>query len=97
MAFGLQTFTPSGNIILDTSVHRLPKFVASGSANVPSAGGTVNVTISGMTNDGTWLVFTSKLAQHYWVSSINSGSFTIKSSTNVTGNAVAISYQVYKY
>ena len=54
-SYGFRAYNSSGNVVVEHS-SRVPRFVASGSQTV-GANSTSDVSISGITADGTWLVF----------------------------------------
>lgn len=76
MAYGLQIFDASGNITLDTD-YRCVRFAGFLSGNV-TFGSPVTLSVTGLTNDGTW-GYNNSTSQSWAIkTTLNSGSITVQ-------------------
>lgn len=96
MAYGLQVFNSSGNLILDYT-SRVSRFVLSGTTSTLSENnGYVDITVPNMTNTDTWIVAVAEsvLADSTYQSMIylrytvqkNSGNFRITNTSASNGS-----------
>ena len=88
MAYGLQVWDANGNVRLDTSDREF-RYVAFYTGSV-SANSSANVSVSGLTNDGTWGLNETQGSNLYLELSIGTNQFTV---TN-TGSFSSGTYNV---
>lgn len=103
MAFGVQLFNSSGNIIIDVS-SRLPRIVLSGTTGSIAVGSSVNIYCTGFDTSDSWLVIvtvltcdlTGGMGASYLVTP-NSGYFNLKNTTDNSFGGTGSGACTYSY
>jgi hypothetical protein len=76
MAYGLKVYDANGNVRLDTNDREF-RYVANYSGNL-AAGATANITVSGLSTDGTWGVNEQGLVNFSLDVSISTNTLTVE-------------------
>lgn len=92
MAYGLQIWDASGNVRLDTSDREF-RYVAFYTGSV-SANSSANVSVSGLTNDGTWGLNETQGSNLFLELSIGSNQFTVANTSS--SNSGTYNVQVFR-
>jgi len=80
MAYGLKVYDASGNVRLDTTDREF-RYVADYSGNL-AAGTTTNITVTGLSNDGTWGVNEQGNFSWHLDISISTNTLTVESTAS---------------
>lgn len=92
MAYGLKIYDASGNIRLDTT-DRECRFVGLYTGSV-AASSTSNISVTGMSNDGTWGINELSYSNFYLSIAFTSSGFSVTNSN--TFNAYSYIVQVFR-
>ena len=92
MAYGLNVWDASGNVRLDTS-NREFRYVAFYTGSV-SASSSTNVSVSGLTNDGTWGLNETQGSNLFLELSIGTNQFTVTNTDSF--NSGTYNVQVFR-
>jgi hypothetical protein len=92
MPYGLKVFDSTGNNVRLDTTDRIIRFVAFYTGTT-AANSTTTISVSGMTNDGTWGLNDDAYGNIYAALAIGSGQFT---HTNSSSISVAYKIQVFK-
>ena len=92
MAYGLQIWDASGNVRLDTSDREF-RYVAFYTGSV-SASSSTNVSVSGLTNDGTWGLNETQGSNLFLELSIGTNQFTVTNTNSF--NSGTYNVQVFR-
>tara|TARA_R110000787_G_scaffold104873_1_gene212246 strand:- start:479 stop:760 length:282 start_codon:yes stop_codon:yes gene_type:complete len=92
MAYGLNVWDASGNVRLDTSDREF-RYVAFYTGSV-SASSSTNVSVSGLTNDGTWGLNETQGSNLFLELSIGTNQFTVTNTNSF--NSGTYNVQVFR-